>query len=127
GVAVRAAAKWHAERLLARTPLAVKDGPLARKGDLVAVCVVDWPAFIDTVRPWVEFSVGLVTVAPADDAEAAKKIKENAEQIKKQIAMAADILKCFKGSQSVAYLEDGKLVTHTRVVIKDLEGGPAGN
>jgi hypothetical protein len=32
-----------------------------------------------------------------------------------------EVFKCYKGSTSATFLEDGKLVTHTELVVKDLD------
>jgi hypothetical protein len=109
----------HTERLLARTPLKVKSGPLARKGDLVSVCVLDWDAFIDAVSPWVEFGIQAAILAKADE-DGQKKAKELAEGYIKQARVGFQVLKCFKGATSVSYVEDDALVTWSRTVIQDL-------
>jgi hypothetical protein len=128
GAAVLALSKKHAERLMTSTPLALKGGPLARKGDLVGMAVVDWPAFIDATLPWVEFGVmsaGAIAQSTDGSDAGAKKAKEELAAIQKQIRTVAEVLKCYKGASSVSYLEDGKLVTHTEKVIKDLDKAPA--
>lgn len=106
---VIALSKKHAERLMATTPLAVKSGPLARKGDLVGLSVLDWPQLIDAATPWVEFGVMAAPDLPVKKEDALKQLKT-----------VFDVLKCFKGSSSASYLEDGKLVTHAELIVKDL-------
>ncbi|MFO0846718.1 MAG: hypothetical protein U0797_30875, partial [Gemmataceae bacterium] len=98
-VSVLALSKKHAERLMTRTPLTLKGGPLARKGDLVGLSVFDWPALIDTVAPWAEF--GLM-VSPAE-------LPVKKEDALKQLKTVFEVLKCFKGGSSASYVEDGKL------------------
>jgi hypothetical protein len=112
-VSVVALSKKHADRLMASTPLTMKSGPLSRKGPLVGVAVLDWPALIDLAAPWVEFGM---TTAPIPK----EKLNESLEQAR----VVFKVLKCFKGSTSASYLEDGKLVTHVEKVIKDLDEGP---
>jgi hypothetical protein len=123
-VGVFALSKKHAERLLAETPLKVKSGPLARKGNLVGVCVVNWPAFVDAVRPWLEFVVPMSMIASAgsaeDDPNAKQKLKEAADLIVKQMRPVFPILKVFKGATWVSYVEGDALVTHGQMVLKDL-------
>jgi hypothetical protein len=122
-VSVLTLSKEHTERLLSNKPLAHKTGPLARKGDLIGFAIVDWPAFVDAALPWVEFSIA--NHLPTEGAKDPKQAKEMAAQYVKQAAELARILKCYKGAQSATYLEGGKLVTHVRKVIKDLDA-PAG-
>jgi len=124
-VALFSFSKAHTQRLLKNTPLAVKDGPLAQKRDLIGLCVVNPPAFIDAALPWVDFAINAMTIVPADDAEAAKKAKEMAAGFSKQARELGRILKCYRGASCATYLEDGKLVTHWQKVFKDLDDGSA--
>ncbi|MFO0878572.1 MAG: hypothetical protein U0840_14625 [Gemmataceae bacterium] len=110
-VAVLAFSKKHAERLLTSKPLTLKSGPLARKGNLVGVAVLDWPQFINVAMPWVEYGIENSGLVPG---------KEEAAGLLKQARVIAEILKCYKGSSSASYLEDGKLVTHGQATVKDL-------
>jgi hypothetical protein len=109
-VSVIALSKKHAERLMAATPLTLKTGPLARKGDLVGLSVLDWPQLIDAAAPWVEFGVAAAPDLPVKKEDALTQLKT-----------VFAVLKCFKGSSSASYVEDGKLVTHGEVIVKDLE------
>jgi hypothetical protein len=116
-----ALSKKHVERLMADTPLKAKNGPLARKGNVVSVCVFDWPAFVDAAAPWIEFVVPrAVITASSDDADVEKKVKEQSAAIVKQLRVGFEAFKAFKGAAWVSYVEGDALVTHSRMVIRDL-------
>jgi hypothetical protein len=116
-VAAFALSKEHAERLMANTPLKVKSGPLARKGKFVGMGLLDWPAFIDAISPWVEFAAMASIAIGGDDAEGGKKMVEG---IVKQIHTGLNALKAYKGFTSVTYVEGDALVTHRESVFKDI-------
>jgi hypothetical protein len=124
-VSVFTLSKKHAERLMTSTPLAYKSKPLSRKGDRISVAVLDWPQFVDTALPWVEFGLMAMTFATSDDVGGAEKAKAKVGEILKQVKIAAEVFKCYKGSSMVSYLEDGKLVTHGETIVKDLDKAPA--
>ncbi len=112
-VAVLTLSKAHAERLLKKTPLAIKSGPLVEhKKDLVAGCYFSGPAFIDALAPWVEFGVSAALLADENN-------KLDPKDVVKQLKTALDVLKAFQSYSSASYLEDGVRVTHTETVIKD--------
>jgi hypothetical protein len=119
-VAVLTASKVHAERLLASSKLTPSAGPLPVKGDLVGFAVLDWPRLVDAALPWVDFALKATYPIPADDQEAAKKAKAQIAEWVKQANEIGRILKCFKGASSATYVENGRLVTRTRSVWKDL-------
>jgi hypothetical protein len=124
-VAVLALSKKHAERLMADIPLKVKGGPLAHKGPIVAVSVLNWPALIDAATPWIE--LGIQTAVPRGEGEEGKKGKMKADDILKQVRVVLGVLKAFKGATSVTYVDaNGTLVTHSQEVIKDLEAPKEG-
>jgi hypothetical protein len=116
-LAVFCLSKQHAERLMSDTPLKANGGPLAYKGKVVGMCVLNWPAFVDTIEPWVEFAIQNFAGFPADDPEGGKKMVEG---ILKQVRVGMKVLKCFKGLSSVSYVEDDALVSHREMVFKDL-------
>lgn len=113
---VLAFSKQHAERLMTATPLKHKSAPLSRKEKLVGVSLLDWPQLVDTALPWVEFSARQANREATD-----KKSKDETEAILKQVKTVAEVLKCFRGSSSASFLEEGKLVTHSEILVKDLE------
>ncbi len=118
-VGVIALSKKHTERLLENRPLKIESGPLTRKGPVVGVALLNWPAFVDAAAPWVEFAVQANIPVP-DDADAAKQAKMLTEGILKQVRVALTVLKAFKGVTSATYVEGDALVTHSESVFKDL-------
>ncbi len=112
-VSVLTLSKKHAERLMGKTGLKMTSGPLSRKTDFVGVSVLDWPALIDAMSPWVEF--GMMT-APVP--------KDKLGQMQKDAKVVFEVLKCFKGGSSATFLEDGILVTHVEKIVKDLDKAP---
>jgi len=120
-VSLLALSKGHANRLLTSTPLKMKEGPLARK-DLIGCSLLNWPALVDSAAPWVEHGVKSAIVAAKDDAEGAKKAQEKADEVLKQVRVGLDVLRCFKGSSNAVYLEEGKLISHVQITVKDLAG-----
>ena len=119
-VAVLTGSTASAERLLGNTKLASSAGPLPVKGDLVGFMVLDWPALIDAALPWVDFSLNTFVGSPTDEQEQ-KKAKAMMAEYSRQAKEIARILKCFQGVTSATYLEEGRLVTHSRSVYKDLQ------
>lgn len=123
-VVVMALSKKHAERLMTPTPITLKTRPLARKEPLVAVCTVNWPALVDLVYPWAVTGVTISRKA-GPDPEADAKGNAQFEAAMKQVAIVVDVLKAFKGGSMATYVEDGKLVTHSHMIFKDVSRGPA--
>jgi hypothetical protein len=117
-LAVFCLSKAHAERLMNDTHPKTESGPLAYKGKVVGVSLLNFPAFLDVVEPWAEFAVQTVVAAP--DPETAKKLSE---EILKQVGVGFKALKAFKGFTAVSYVEDDALVTHGESVFKDVAGG----
>jgi hypothetical protein len=124
-VGVLALSKKHAQRLMADTPLKLKNGPLARKGPIVGGFVLNWPAFIDAVTPWVEFAIQAVTPVGGPGVEEGEA-KKKAKAILDQAHVVLRVLKAFKGISAATYVENGALVTHSQVVFKDIEAPKGG-
>jgi hypothetical protein len=123
-VAVLTFSKAHSQRLMKSTKPAVKDGPLTQKRQLVGFVLANPPALIDAALPWADFAINALVPVP-DDAQGAKQAKEMAASFSKQARELARILKCYRGASSATYLENGKLVTHTQKVFKDLDDSSA--
>jgi hypothetical protein len=107
----------HAERLLTPKPLKVEGGPLAdTKRNLAGATYFNWPVFVDAIRPWVLFGVEqahLEKLMPGEDE------KKASEDILKQVRTVLDVLKVFRLSTSATYIENGVLITHSEMVIRD--------
>lgn len=124
-VGVVAFSAEHAERLLASRPLKVEGGPLAdTKRPLTGASYFNWPGFIDALSPWVLFAV---EQAPLEKLQAGgEENKEDKDAQKKQraeilrhVRVVLDALKAIRISTSATYLEEGALITHSEVVIRD--------
>jgi hypothetical protein len=106
--------KSHAERLITATPLKLDGGPLADlKRNRAKAIYMNCPAILDVALPWLEFGIhaGGPNVAGG----------MNPDDIIKQVQMGFEVLKVFRVYTSSTYLQDGKLVTHSETVIKDLD------
>jgi hypothetical protein len=115
-VAVVSTSIQQVERILAPTPLARKSDVItARKTAGSALCF-DFPALVDAVRPWAELAVAQ-HASESDDENA----DAQAKAIIEQIGTGAEILKCYRGTTSVTYGEDGATVTHRESVFEDLK------
>lgn len=112
----------HAERLLARKPLKVEGGPLAdRKRPLTGASYFNNQTFIDAMSPWVMFAVeraSLDKVLPGDNTDEESQKKQR-EQVVLHVRAVLDALKAMGISTSATYIEDGALITHSEVVIRD--------
>lgn len=114
----------HAERLLASTPLKLEGGPLAnRKRPLAGASYFNWPALVDALSPWLTFAVEQAHLEQAlpkgeekKDGDAAKKQQQ---EIIRHVRAVLDALKAVRGSTSATYIQDGALITHSEVVIRD--------
>jgi hypothetical protein len=117
-VAALTLSRAHTERLLANTPFKARGGPLADKKDVISMCYLDWPAFVDLIGPWVELGVRTAVLQQGGE-EGGAGARKKAAEIQKQVRVVLDALKAFESYSSASYLEDGVLVTHSRAVIKD--------
>lgn len=113
-VAVLTLSRGHTERLLKPTPMKFDGGPLADLSQpLAAASGVDWPTFVDAIAPWVEFAVQSANVPPFPPGP-------NGDVIK-QVKTVLEVLQVYRGTTSATYAEDGVLVTHTELVLRDLK------
>lgn len=115
----------HAERLLATTPLKLEGGPLAdRKRPLAGASYFNWPGLIDALSPWLMFALEQAHLEQAltggadkkDDAEAQKKQKQ---EIVRHVRAVLSALKAIRLATSATYIQEGALITHSEVVIRD--------
>jgi hypothetical protein len=116
-VAVIAASKAHAERLLADKPLKVMGGPLAdHDRPMVAAGYLDWAAVMHLATPWVELGVNKALASQGDNMP--EDVRKN---LLPQVRTVLEFLECFRGATSATTLEDGVLTTHSESVFHDLE------
>ncbi len=123
-VAVISLSPKQAERILEQSPL--QSELIASRKNLGSALVFDFAGLVDAVRPWVEygFKYYAVGVSPGEDVTVKLRELENNPQVKfvlDDIRTGAEILKCFRGSTSITYLEDGVTVTRSLTRIEDLK------
>jgi hypothetical protein len=112
-VAVLSASQQHTERLLKATPLAV-GGVLAKtEQPLAAAAWFNWAGLIEDATPWVDFAVGRALASNGGSDEQKKSIAD-------QIHAAVDLLKVLRTITGETYLENGVLVNHTLLEIRDV-------
>jgi hypothetical protein len=113
-VGVLSISRGHTERLLKPTPLKA-GGPLAKTDrPLAGAAVFNFVAFVDAATPWVDFATQQICKGsriPADQQT----------EIAAQVHTVLDVLKVLRGAASVNYFEDGALVTHSRIEVRDIE------
>jgi hypothetical protein len=114
-VAVISTSIKQVERMLAATPLATKSDVIAARKTAGSALYFDFPGLVDTVRPWAELAVAH-HASESDDENA----EAQAKAIIEQIGTGAEILKCYRGTTSVTYIEDGATVTRRESVFEDL-------
>jgi hypothetical protein len=114
-VAVLSTSIKQAERILTATPLATKSNVLAERKTAGAVLHFDFAGTIDAVRPWVELAIAHY------DSENEDENKPDAKFILEQVRAGAEILKCYRGTTSVSYLQDGATVTHRESIFEDVK------
>ncbi len=116
-VAVIAISLSHADRLLADTAPTILTGPLANaKRPLESAGYADWAGLMSVISPWVE--MGLQTVEPFVRVFAGDVAGK--EDLATQARNFFTILKVFRHSTSATYFENGRWVTHSETIIKDL-------
>jgi hypothetical protein len=113
-VAVVTLSARHAERLLKSTPIASESKLLTKSAakPLAGAVHFNWPGLVDLAAPWVEFG-----------ANAVARDKLGAEvpaDIMRQVHTVMEVLKCYRGSGSIRYLENGAMVTHGESIYRDL-------
>jgi hypothetical protein len=114
-VAVLSSSIKQVERVLAATPLATKSTVIAERKTAGAALHFDFAATIDALRPWLELAIA------HHDSENEDENKPDAKFIIEQVRAGAEILKCYRGTTSVSYLQDGATVTHRESIFEDLK------
>ncbi len=115
-VAVVSTSIKQVERLLAATPLATASDVITARKTAGSALHFDFPGLIDALRPWAELAVAQhASERDHDDTN------QHAKFVIEQIRAGAEILKCYRGTTSVTYLEDGVTVTHRESIFEDLK------
>jgi hypothetical protein len=112
-VAVASVSHNHTERLLKPTPPTI--GGLLDKADrkLAAAVWFQWAGLLEGAGPWIDFAVDQIMAERGSDADAKKPVVD-------QVHTVVDVLKTLRSVTDESYLEDGALVNHTLVEIRDL-------
>ncbi len=103
----------HAKRLLQATPLSIggilaeTDRPLATAG------MFDFAGLVDAATPWVRLAVEKIQEEQPDDP--------NMAAIAAQVDTVLEVLKVLRTVTFESYFEDGAMVSHTLVEIRDIE------
>ena len=114
-VAILTLSRGHTERLLAPTPLKATGGPLGdAKRPLAAASCFNFNALVSGATPWVMFGVETAKLPPLPGGDGDPDWPG-------QVRTLLEVLKCYRGTTSASYLEDGVLVTHTESVVEDLK------
>ncbi len=117
-VACLTISKAHADRLLTATPLKA-DKLLSTKTPLAAAFYWDCARSIEVLRPWAELAVQqIVHRQSPGDSDAAQA---RSAAILKQVDDFLSVLSVLRSINSASRFEDDTLVTHTKVILKDLE------
>ena len=112
--AVISISRGHTARLLKATPLSV-GGLLAETDRPLAVAGwFDWAALVDTAAPWIDYAL--------EQFPGLENIEEEQRQsIVDQVHTALGVLKVLRTISSQCYFEDGALVSHALVELRDVE------
>jgi hypothetical protein len=114
-VAVVSTSIKQVERVLAAKPLDTKSDVIAAQKNAGSAFVFNFPAVVDAVRPWVELGIAMHASESEDDD------KPDVQTILEQVKTGAEILKCYRGTTSVTYSQNGTLVTHRESIFEDLK------
>jgi hypothetical protein len=118
-VATFAVSNQHAERLLKATPLAV-GGVLADANRPLAMAVCfDWAGLVDAAAPWIELGVNELVKHEPKVAEFLGS-EPGKPSVTDQLRTVLTVLKTLRTITAESYLEDGLLVTHSLLEIRDI-------
>ncbi len=101
----------HAQRLLARSPLAVGREVIDPKRPLAGAMVFDFAGLIDAVIPWIDLAID----------QGMRDNEFQAAMVKGQVGIVLDVLQVFRTAASESYFEHDALVTHSLMELRDVE------
>lgn len=104
----------QAERVILEKPFQF-EGPLAGKSNLLSAQHVDFAGFIDALVPWINYGFAQI---PQEEG-AASGFGVNA--IHGQVESVLSVLRCYRGTTAIRYVEKDAIVTHTESRFVDLE------
>jgi hypothetical protein len=110
-VAVLTMTREHSERLFTATPLQAEGFLMEnRKRPLSSAAYIHWAGLVDVAATWID---NLADVAD-------KKPDQVQEDILKQVRAVCDVLRVFRSSSSISYVENGASVTRGETRVRDL-------
>jgi len=111
-VGVLSTSVQHTERLLKPTP--PKDAKLleAVNRRLAGAWLVDWAGLIEAVVPWIDYAIEQAAPQEGDRLELLF--------ITSQVHSVLEIMKVVRSVSNTSFFEEGALVSHTRVEIRDI-------
>jgi hypothetical protein len=102
----------HTKRLLEERTLAV-GGVLAVERARAAAWLLDFAGLIDAAAPWADLAVQAITEQMDDTTQAAA--------VRQHVHAVVEVLKVLRAVTGESYFEDGAMVTHSIIEIRDLE------
>ena len=118
-VGVMSASPDHTRRLLTPTPLASPGVLTDPDRPLAGAVLFDWAGLVDAAAPWVRFAAGKIMEKNRTDESEAAVIMDQVETV-------LEVLRVPRKYTSASYFEDGALVTHSLLEIRDVEEQSAG-
>jgi hypothetical protein len=116
-VAVLSLSKAHTTRLLTAKPFKPDSVPLAdTKKPLCGAMYYDNVALLEAATPWLDLAVDYGVKNANPQAK-----EKDVEDMRKQVHTLIEVAKCLRSCSSATYLENGVLVRHFEVHIKDLD------
>jgi hypothetical protein len=118
----------HVERLLAETPPRLGGVLGNATRPRAAAAAFDWAGLVDAATPWVDLAVR--ELAPEDrppgdgpQPEAKKEASKKPRPMstREQVRVGLSLLKTLRGVTCDSAIQDGVMVTHTLIEIRDLE------
>jgi hypothetical protein len=110
-VAVLSLSAQHTLRLLSEKEAKIAGLPLPIDRPLAAVGGLDFVAFVDALKPWVELGLD----------KGAASLGPQTEVVRQQAKTVLEVLKVYRGSISETYIEGKVTVTHSRSEFHDVE------
>jgi hypothetical protein len=100
----------HATRLLEPTPLEHSSKLFIADPRPYEIAFIRWPGLVDAIHPWIDYALDVT------QAEAL-----TGQNIRGQVRTVMDVLKCFRSSASISYVENGMYVTREETIIQDVD------
>ena len=110
----------HSERLLEAKSLPTAAGPFSRQDQpLVAASGVNFPSLVNALESWFRYADDMGAFADLElDQDGPFQL--SADGLLQSFETMFVVLRCYRGVESVTYVEDGATVTHSRVRFSDI-------